>query len=69
MKRFWIYERDSWTPKYRWLPYLGGDEYLRRTIVLAIPFGGYLAVALWKAPPCDDFDCPCNETQAGHRES
>lgn len=48
-KRFWIYSRDTWLPKHRWRPYIGGDEFDRWTIVLPIPFGGYLVTALWEA--------------------
>lgn len=45
--RFWTYKRESWTPRHRWLPYKGGDEWCRYTLVLPIPFGGYLVTALW----------------------
>lgn len=54
MSRFWTYTRESWMPEYRWRPYQGADEYGRRTLVLPIPFGGYLVVAYWT---CHCFDC------------
>lgn len=43
--RLWTYSRDEWQPEHRWLLYWGGDEYGRKTIVLPIPFAGYLVWA------------------------
>lgn len=48
----WVYERDTWDPKYRWVPYLGNDEWGWKTLVLPVPFGGYLVLAFWKCR-CD----------------
>lgn len=54
--RFWTYRRDRWDPPHRWLPYLGSDEWHRRTVVLPIPFSGYLVIALWRFT-CEDPYC------------
>lgn len=56
--RFWTYRRDEWEPEHRWRHpghykrFFGGDEWNRWTIVLPIPFGGYLVTALWACPEC-----------------
>lgn len=47
VKRAWIYPRNEWLPRRRWLPGLGGDEHDQLTVVLPIPFGGWLILALW----------------------
>lgn len=54
MNRFWTYSRDEWEPKRRWLPSIGGDEYGRRTLVVAIPFSGYL---VWAYRTCHCNEC------------
>jgi hypothetical protein len=61
MGRFWTYSRESWTPKHRWLPYRGSDEYGRLTIVLPIPFNGYLVVA-YRTCHCSDCDLAREQT-------
>ncbi len=53
--RFWTYSREGWTPDHRFLPYLGSDEYGRRTLVLPIPFSGYLVIA-YRTCRCSDCD-------------
>lgn len=52
--RTWTYSREDWEPKYRWVPEIGGDEWCRWCIILPIPFGDYLVVALF---PCRDPEC------------
>jgi hypothetical protein len=50
--RFWVYSREECDPPRRWWPYIGGDEWDRWTVVLPIPFGGYLVTALWTCRLC-----------------
>jgi len=67
--RFWSYPRDRWEPKYRWVPYRGADEYGRLTIVVPIPFGGYLVWAFWtcRCAECDDERAQTAEAQEDER--
>ena len=46
VKRFWTYPRYDYEPPRRWLPSIGGDEHDQWTIVLPIPFAGWLVIAL-----------------------
>lgn len=52
--RYWFYGKDEWEPDHRWRPERGGDEWCRHTIVLPVPFKGYIVIALWE---CRDKDC------------
>lgn len=52
-RRFWKYSRESWEPLFRWFPYFGGDEWGRKTIVLPIPFSGYLVFA-YRSCHCEE---------------
>lgn len=58
MNRFWYYSREEWQPKNRWLHpgayrrFFGGDENNHWTLVLPVPFAGYLITALWMCPQC-----------------
>lgn len=63
--RTWTYSRETWCPPHRWLPYFGGDEYGRRTIVLPIPFGGYLVWAFWTCSCafCDEVRAQTEEAE------
>ena len=49
--RFWLYSADHWEPDHPLLPYLGGDEYGRRTIVQRITPSRYLVVAFGRRHP------------------
>lgn len=52
--RFWRYPLDgSWEPRFRWLPTLGSDEFGRRTIVVPVPFVGWLVCA-YRICPCPE---------------
>lgn len=65
--RFWTYTRESTDPKHRWIPWLGSDEWGRRTLVLPIPFAGYLVTALWWSA-CDEAclaECVCCDRLIG----
>jgi hypothetical protein len=42
--RVWRYRRGNLST---WLPWLGDDEYLRRTLVLGTPLTGHIVIALW----------------------
>jgi hypothetical protein len=46
--RFWFGKFTTW------LPWLGGDEYWRRTLVLGTPITGHIVIALWRdrCPEC-----------------
>lgn len=48
--RVWTYPKGGWSGH---LPMLGGDEYGRRTLVLPIPFGPTVVVALYTCH-CED---------------
>lgn len=56
--RFWTYSREQWQPEHRWLHpgyswrFFGSDEWDRWTIVLPIPFSGYLVTALFECGEC-----------------
>ena len=63
--RAWTYAREEWDPPKRWLPYRGGDEHGRRTIVLPIPFGGYAVVAY---RTCHCRDCVVTRLQTYYSE-
>lgn len=56
--RFWTFKRSEWDPPHRWMPFIGGEEWCRWTLVLPIPFGGYLVTALWacRDPACEGED-------------
>ena len=54
--RVWRYRYRDWQPLwhgYLW-PFLGGDEWGRRTVVLPVHPFGWLVVALWE---CNCPDC------------
>lgn len=60
-KRFWYYDRasrqpDADEPDWRSprLPWFGGDEYGRKTIVIPIPFHGALVWAFWTWKGAED---------------
>ena len=36
-----------------WLPWIGGDEFQRKTLVVGTPLTGHVVVALWRCR-CDD---------------
>lgn len=62
MKRIWRYGYRDWQPRW-WnylLPYFGGDEYGRRTIVQHVPPFGFAVVAL----PADGHPVPDTEESA-----
>jgi thiol-disulfide isomerase/thioredoxin len=55
-RRFWTYPRSEWDPEW-WhkagVPYFGGDEWGRRTIVVGFWFVGYLVWA-WRTCWCPE---------------
>lgn len=57
-RRFWIYSKRSWDPRW-WhklgVPYLGGDEWGRRTVVIGLWFLGYVVWA-WRTCHCPECD-------------
>lgn len=66
MKRFWFYRYGSWTP--RWYYYLipdfsGGDEYVRKTVVVHVPFVGFL---VWAYRTCHCEDCELLREEEQH---
>lgn len=68
--RFWTYSREGWSPDHRWRPYRGGDEWGRNTVVLPIPFGGYLVIAYrtCKCLDCDEMREQTATLEREHRE-
>lgn len=59
--RFWTYSRDSWDSAWYQklgVPYRGGDEWGRRTLVVGLWFVGYLVWA-WSTCWCQD----CHEVR------
>lgn len=63
-RRFWTYAKDKWDPEW-WhkigLPYFGGDEWGRRTIVIGLAGIGYVCMALWT--------CWCQECHFGRSQT
>ncbi|MER7331804.1 MULTISPECIES: hypothetical protein [unclassified Micromonospora] len=54
--RLWLYHRDAWDPAWHQklgFPYLGGDEWGRRTVVIGLRFVGYLVWA-WRTCWCQE---------------
>lgn len=62
MKRLWRYRYRDWTPAwYHYiLPFFGMDENFRKTIVLHVPFFGFLVWAY--------ADCTCEDCEAERAE-
>lgn len=64
VKRFWFYKKENWEPALRhqfgW-PYLGGDEWGRRTIVIGTRWTGAIVIALWT--------CWCTECHVGRAQT
>lgn len=56
ISRFWWYRYNGWTPVW-WqyvVPGFGSDEYGRRTLVVHVPFAGFL---VWAYKECHCEDC------------
>lgn len=57
-RRIWRYRYGDWSPAWwRYLiPYIGGDEWGRRTVVIHTPPIGFLVIAYWtcRCSDCDD---------------
>jgi hypothetical protein len=66
MKRFWRYRYGEWgTYWYHYLiPEFGSDEFGRRTIVVHIPFAGFLVWA-FQTCRCEDCEAVRQENQEG----
>ena len=47
---WWFFSREEWQPKVRWWPVFGGDASLRHTVVLPVPFSGYIVIAYRRCP-------------------
>ena len=47
-KRIWTYSREQWKPDHRWVPVFASDENGHLTVVLPVPFGGYVVIAYRK---------------------
>lgn len=61
-KRVWWYPRGEWLPSWYekiGFPYLGGDEWGRRTVVVGLWFVGYVVWA-WRTCWCHE----CHEVRA-----
>lgn len=56
-RRVWRYSYRDWQPRwwYYLLPYRGGDELGRRTLVFHVPLFGFVVVAYWMCR-CGDCD-------------
>ena len=63
--RFWSYSEDNWQPKYPLLPYFGGDEYGRRTVVLWVGPRRWVVWAFWA---CTDDFCSAIREQTYREE-
>jgi hypothetical protein len=48
------------------MPYFASDEYGRRTIVLPVPFSGYVVIAFWT---CHCVDCEGAREQTARFEA
>ncbi|MEV7267077.1 hypothetical protein AB0N38_26295 [Micromonospora aurantiaca] len=62
VRRVWTYRRAEWDPPLRerlGFPYLGCDEWGRRTVVVGLWFVGYVVWA-WRTCWCQD----CHEVRA-----
>ena len=60
-RRVWTYRKDQWDPAWYHklgVPFLGGDEWGRRTIVVGLWFTGALVWA-WRTCWCQD----CHEVR------
>lgn len=60
-RRPWLSRSMDWKP----LPWFGGDEWCRRTLVLPIPLLGSLIVPLWTCRGCEVCDDECGTHQSG----
>jgi hypothetical protein len=62
--RFWWYRYRNWTPRWwEWaLPGRGGDEFGRRTLIIHVPFKGFL---VWAYRTCHCADCVEARTLTG----
>ena len=63
MNRLWRYKYGSWLPEwYRYIfpDFRGNDEYGRRTMVIHVPFVGFLVWAYWT--------CHCEDCEAVREE-
>ncbi|MBM0235932.1 hypothetical protein JNW88_00320 [Micromonospora sp. ATA32] len=60
-RRIWTYRRDTWDPAWHHklgVPYRGGDEWGRRTVVVGLWFVGYVVWA-WRTCWCRE----CHEVR------
>lgn len=66
---FWWYHDTNWTGwKHFFLPWMGGDEFGRRTVVLPIHPFGWAIVALWTCY-CEDCTEVREQTARWEREN
>lgn len=72
MRRFWRYRYGSWTPQWWFylVPYRGGDEYGRLTLVMPVHPFGFLVVAYrtCRCVECDESRAQTAEWEAERLE-